>query len=69
MCYSKEGIAQEAAARGSFRFLGYAACGLAGTLWGAGFYFGRLALDEMNVEHMVLYHFLFACLGMLLLMV
>ncbi|MGA7340307.1 MAG: EamA family transporter [Terracidiphilus sp.] len=49
----------------SFRFLGYGACALAGTLWGTGFYFGRLALDEMSVEHMVLYRFLFATLGML----
>ncbi|MGA2673201.1 MAG: DMT family transporter [Terracidiphilus sp.] len=46
-------------------FLGYGACALAGCLWGTGFYFGRLALDEMSVEHMVLYRFLFACLGML----
>ena len=46
-------------------FLGYAACAMAGTLWGTGFYFGRLALNEMGVEAMVLYRFLFACLGML----
>src|ERR1039458_8536973 len=46
-------------------FLGYAACALAGGLWGTGFYFGRLALNEMSVEHMVLYRFFFACLGML----
>lgn len=46
-------------------FLGYGACALAGCLWGTGFYFGRLALNEMNVESMVLYRFLFACLGML----
>jgi drug/metabolite transporter (DMT)-like permease len=46
-------------------FLGYGACALAGTLWGMGFFFGRLALNEMNVESMVLYRFLFACLGML----
>ena len=46
-------------------FLGYGACALAGTLWGTGFYFGRLALNEMSVEHMVLYRFFFACLGML----
>ena len=46
-------------------FLGYGACALAGTLWGTGFYFGRLAMNEMSVEHMVLYRFLFACLGML----
>jgi drug/metabolite transporter (DMT)-like permease len=45
--------------------LGYGACALAGTLWGTGFYFGRLALNEMSVEWMVLYRFLFACVGML----
>ncbi len=49
---------------GGIRFLGYGACALAGTLWGTGFYWGRLALNEMSVEHMVLYRFLFACLGM-----
>ena len=47
------------------RFLGYGACAVAGCLWGTGFYFGRLALNEMSVEHMVLYRFLFACVGML----
>jgi drug/metabolite transporter (DMT)-like permease len=46
-------------------FLGYGACALAATLWGTGFYFGRLALDEMSVEHMVLYRFLFASAGVL----
>ena len=46
-------------------FLGYGACFVAGCLWGTGFYFGRLALNEMSVGHMVLYRFLFACLGML----
>lgn len=46
-------------------FLGYAACAMAGCLWGTGFYFGRLALNEMSVEHMVLYRFLFASLGMI----
>ncbi len=46
-------------------FLGYSACALAGGLWGTGFYWGRLALNEMSVEHMVLYRFLFASLGML----
>jgi drug/metabolite transporter (DMT)-like permease len=50
---------------GRLRFLGYGACAMAGTLWGTGFYFGRLALNEMSVEHMVLYRFLFASLGML----
>jgi len=47
------------------RWLGYGACALAGCLWGTGFYFGRLALDEMTVEWMVLFRFLFAGLGML----
>ena len=47
------------------RFLGYGACAVAGCLWGTGFYFGRLALNEMSVEHMVLYRFLFACVGLL----
>ncbi|MGD0939485.1 MAG: DMT family transporter [Terracidiphilus sp.] len=46
-------------------FLGYSACFAAGCLWGTGFYWGRLALNEMSVEHMVLYRFLFASLGML----
>ena len=50
---------------GQYRYPGYGACALAGCLWGTGFYFGRLALNEMSVEHMVLYRFLFACLGML----
>src|SRR6516165_3101905 len=45
--------------------LGYGACAIAGCLWGTGFYLGRLALNEMSVEHMVLYRFLFACVGML----
>ena len=48
---------------GRFRVLGYGACALAGSLWGTGFYWGRIALNEMNVEHMVLYRFLFACVG------
>jgi drug/metabolite transporter (DMT)-like permease len=47
------------------KWLGYGACALAGGLWGTGFYFGRLALNEMSVEYMVLYRFLFACVGML----
>lgn len=45
--------------------LGYGACALAGILWGTAFYWGRLALDEMSVGHMVLYRFLFASLGIL----
>ena len=46
-------------------WLGYGACAAAGCLWGTGFYLGRLALNEMSVEYMVLYRFLFASLGML----
>src|SRR5947207_3379501 len=46
-------------------FLGYGACAVAGCLWGPGFDLGRFALNEMSVEHMVLYRFLFACVGML----
>ena len=64
VCDSKERMAEQGKTAGRFSFLGYGACALAGTLWGTGFYFGRLALDEMNVEHMVLYRFLFACVGM-----
>ena len=44
------------------RMLGFAACTLASTLWGCGFYFGKIALAEMNVGAMVLYRFLFAVL-------
>jgi len=52
-------------AESRLRWLGYGACALAGCLWGTGFYFGRLALNEMSVEYMVLYRFLFACVGLL----
>ncbi len=45
--------------------LGFGACMLASALWGCGFFFGRIALDEMSVGHMVLYRFLFAVLGLL----
>jgi drug/metabolite transporter (DMT)-like permease len=46
-------------------WLGYGACALAGCLWGTGFYFGRIAMNEMSVEYMVMYRFLFACAGLL----
>ena len=46
-------------------FLGYGACFVASCLWGTGFYFSRLALNEMSVDYMVLYRMLFACLGVL----
>ncbi len=45
--------------------LGFAACAAAGCLWSTGFYFGKIALREMGVGHMVFYRFLFACLGLL----
>lgn len=44
--------------------LGYLACALAGGLWGTGFFFGKIAMREMGSAHMVLYRFLFACLGL-----
>jgi drug/metabolite transporter (DMT)-like permease len=61
----KKGMATIANTSRRIAILGYGACALAGCLWGTGFYFGRLALNEMSVEHMVLYRFLFASLGML----
>jgi drug/metabolite transporter (DMT)-like permease len=42
------------------RALGFAACALASSLWGCGFFFGEIALAEMNFAHMVLYRFLFS---------
>jgi drug/metabolite transporter (DMT)-like permease len=51
--------------RPAAQWLGYGACAAAGCLWGTGFYFGRLALNEMSVEYMVLYRFFFALVGML----
>ncbi len=45
--------------------LGYGACALAGTLWGTGFYFAKIALTAMGVGHMVFYRFVFASIGML----
>ncbi len=41
------------------------ACGTAAALWGTGFFFGKIALREMGVPHMVLYRFLFAAAAML----
>jgi drug/metabolite transporter (DMT)-like permease len=58
-------MAHASATSPRFLWLGYGACALAGCLWGTGFYWGRLALDEMSVPYMVLYRFAFACLGML----
>jgi drug/metabolite transporter (DMT)-like permease len=47
------------------RTLGFLACALASSLWGCGFFFGKIALAEMSVGAMVLYRFLFATLGLL----
>lgn len=46
------------------RTLGFAACALASSLWGCGFFFGKIALTEMNVGAMVLYRFLFATVSL-----
>ncbi|SNT25188.1 Threonine/homoserine efflux transporter RhtA [Granulicella rosea] len=46
------------------RGLGFAACCLASALWGCGFFFGKIALAEMNVGAMVFYRFLFATLAL-----
>ncbi len=47
------------------RALGFAACALASSFWGCGFFFGKIALAEMNVGAMVFYRFAFALLGLL----
>ena len=46
------------------RALGFASCALASALWGCGFFFGKIALAEMNVGAMVLYRFLFASVAL-----
>ncbi len=46
----------------SHRTLGFLACALASSLWGCGFYFGKIALAEMSVGAMVFYRFAFASL-------
>ena len=47
------------------RALGFAACALASGFWGCGFFFGKIALAEMNVGAMVFYRFAFAVFGLL----
>ena len=51
------------------RALGFAACMLASSLWGCGFFFGKIALAEMNFAHMVLYRFLFGMVPLLPLLI
>ncbi|HEX4576841.1 MAG TPA: EamA family transporter [Edaphobacter sp.] len=45
---------------GKRRALGFAACAVASCFWGCGFFFGKIALEEMSFAHIVLYRFLFA---------
>ena len=47
------------------RFIAILALATAGSLWGTGFFFGKIALTEMSVETMVLFRLLFACAGLL----
>ena len=51
------------------RALGFTACAGAGCFWGCGFFFGKIALEEMSFAHMVLYRFLFAIVVLLPLLV
>jgi drug/metabolite transporter (DMT)-like permease len=51
------------------RALGFGACAVASSLWGCGFFFGKIALAEMSFAHMVLYRFLFAMVVLLPLLV
>ena len=44
--------------------MGYAALAAAGSVWGTAFVFGKWALTELSVGHMVLLRFVFASLGM-----
>ena len=44
--------------------LGFGACALASSLWGCGFFFGKIAMAEMNFAHMVLYRFTFAVIAL-----
>jgi drug/metabolite transporter (DMT)-like permease len=46
------------------RGLGFAACALAGALWGCSFLAGKIALVETDFAHMILYRFLFASLAL-----
>ncbi len=50
---------------GQRKTLGFGACAFASALWGCGFFFGKIALAEMSVGHMVLYRFLFAVIALL----
>lgn len=43
----------------------FAALAAAGCFWGLGFFFGKIALRELGVGHMLLYRFAFGCLALL----
>src|ERR1700753_1014881 len=45
------------------RSLAFAAVTAAGCLWGTGFLFGKIALAELSVGHMVFYRLMFAAVG------
>jgi drug/metabolite transporter (DMT)-like permease len=51
------------------RTFGFLAAALASSFWGCGFFFGKIALAEMNVGAMVFYRFAFATLGLLPLLI
>ncbi len=47
------------------RGLGFLACFAASSLWGSGFFFGKIALAEMGVGSMVFYRFFFATVALI----
>ena len=49
---------------GKHRTFGFLAAFLASSFWGCGFYFGKIALNEMNVGAMVFYRFAYALIGL-----
>ncbi len=50
---------------GKQRTLGFLAVFLASCFWGCGFFFGKIALREMNVGAMIFYRFAFATAGLI----
>lgn len=47
------------------RLIPILALAAAGCLWGTGFFFGKIALNEMPVATMILFRLAFACVGLL----
>ena len=69
-----QGVPGEAAAQPSSsplpaahtpRWAAYAVLAFSACLWGSGFLFGKIALRELSVGHMLLYRFGFGALGLL----